>query len=267
MDINLPNGDTFGYLIEGGFLGPQLAMLDTPATNLFSPNVPYFSGNAHSGLNGLDSTAPYTVTWGGFTPQAGITDAPIFLTIARVSDGQPVISTTVAHSVTSFLIPGATLAPDTEFRATLVYSSRQTIVDAGFSIADSTASFDLITDLVFTTRPEASANFDGDSDVDGIDFLTWQQGYGMTNQTDNSNGDANFDGTVDGDDLAVWETQYGTTGLLTAPTVAVPEPSSALLALIGGMTLLRRWEKVSGMLCRKPMISRRSEVAPTPGTT
>lgn len=52
-----------------------------------------------------------------------------------------------------------------------------------------------------------SADFDGDGDVDGADFLTWQQGFGSG--TTRAEGDADFDNDVDGDDLAIWQLQYG----------------------------------------------------------
>ncbi|MBA3481806.1 MAG: hypothetical protein H0T51_08330 [Pirellulales bacterium] len=76
------------------------------------------------------------------------------------------------------------------------------------------------------------ADFDGDSDIDGEDFLIWQRGLGGTNVT-NANGNADGDGDVDGDDLAVWKTQFGT--IPAAVSVgAVPEPGALTL---GGMTL------------------------------
>lgn len=92
--------------------------------------------------------------------------------------------------------------------------------------------------------PAPLANFDGDTDVDGDDFLIWQRGYGLTGQTDNSLGDANFDGTVNGADRAVWEDQYGTVAPLSAASSAVPEPSSALLALMAALAIATR----SGLL-------------------
>ncbi|MDZ4658814.1 MAG: pectinesterase family protein [Bythopirellula sp.] len=74
----------------------------------------------------------------------------------------------------------------------------------------------------------SSADFDGDGDIDGRDFLVWQRGFGLDQQSDNSAGDANFDGSVDADDLVVWQEQYG----MAAPTLAavlIPEPASWIL--------------------------------------
>jgi hypothetical protein len=56
----------------------------------------------------------------------------------------------------------------------------------------------------------SSADFDGDVDVDGRDFLMWQRGYGITvPNAVKSDGDADNDTDVDGDDLEVWQDQYG----------------------------------------------------------
>ncbi len=101
------------------------------------------------------------------------------------------------------------------------------------------------------------ANFNGDSIVDGDDFLVWQQNNGSPG--DATMGDANGDGTVDDADLAIWNTQFGATGgqlvqvfspggntkavtsssgmfridpLATGSASGVPEPGSLLLALL-----------------------------------
>jgi hypothetical protein len=68
----------------------------------------------------------------------------------------------------------------------------------------------------------SSADFDGDSDVDGADFLTWQRGLGVAG--DLSDGDANRDGHVDDEDLTIWRENFGdvTSGF------AVPESKSAI---------------------------------------
>jgi pectate lyase len=73
------------------------------------------------------------------------------------------------------------------------------------------------------------ADFDGDGDVDGRDFLIWQRGFGLTEQENNSLGDANGN---EGD-LAIWQTQYAEPVELDVTQTAVPEPSS--LVIIGVM--------------------------------
>ena len=69
-----------------------------------------------------------------------------------------------------------------------------------------------------------SANFDGDDDVDGNDFLVWQRHLGTTASNGlNSDGDADIDRDVDGDDLVLWRNQFGT----SAPTIATAQAVAA----------------------------------------
>lgn len=81
------------------------------------------------------------------------------------------------------------------------------------------------------------ADFNGDGDVDGEDFLAWQRGF-STGAT-LSEGDANGDSTVNDADLAIWEQQYGTSSSLPVAS-AVPEPSTLLLVLSSALTCLGR---------------------------
>jgi hypothetical protein len=67
------------------------------------------------------------------------------------------------------------------------------------------------------TAPEPdSADFDGDGDVDGRDFLLWQRGFGTTTNAEKIDGDADNDGDVNGDDLVIWQDQYATVPPLAA---------------------------------------------------
>ncbi len=77
--------------------------------------------------------------------------------------------------------------------------------------------------------PVANADFDGDGDVDGRDFVIWQRNYNIG--TTKAQGDANGDGMVNQADLAIWQNQYGTNPL-TANFAAVPEPSALVLSLL-----------------------------------
>ncbi|MBA3480841.1 MAG: PEP-CTERM sorting domain-containing protein [Pirellulales bacterium] len=78
------------------------------------------------------------------------------------------------------------------------------------------------------------ADFDGDGDVDGADFLTFQRGLGTNpGAAQPADGDANGDMNVDAADLSIFQQQFGTGGSLTASIAAVPEPSTALLLTLG----------------------------------
>lgn len=69
--------------------------------------------------------------------------------------------------------------------------------------------------------PEPTADFDGDGDIDGSDFLKWQRGESPN--------------PMSTEDLALWKSQFGTTPALSAATT-VPEPGSCLLLALLGFT-------------------------------
>jgi hypothetical protein len=77
-----------------------------------------------------------------------------------------------------------------------------------------------------------NADFDGDGDIDGRDFLRWQRGFGTG--TTLAQGDANGDHVVNGLDLAIWRDQYGTSPL--SAVSSVPEPSSIGMAVFVAFT-------------------------------
>jgi hypothetical protein len=105
-------------------------------------------------------------------------------------------------------------------------------------------------DLVFVygVVPEnaPTADFDGDGDSDGADFLRWQRGLGTDAGATKAQGDADNDMDVDADDLAVWKGDFGSASFsgtsvltrgfvryVTGAATAVPEPSSVLLVGMG----------------------------------
>jgi len=87
-----------------------------------------------------------------------------------------------------------------------------------------------------TAEAPFSADFDLDDDIDGTDFLTWQRGFGITENASLAQGDANGDGRVDGVDLQNWSSTYGSPNNLNV-SIAIPEPSSLAL-IISTLTLL-----------------------------
>ena len=61
--------------------------------------------------------------------------------------------------------------------------------------------------------------------------MIWQGGFGdFDGDATKMDGDADNDGDVDGDDFLVWQTEFGSGD--GAGSAAVPEPASALLALL-----------------------------------
>ena len=78
--------------------------------------------------------------------------------------------------------------------------------------------FDVEEIVLSSFLPALPGDFDFDGDVDGRDFLLWQRGGSPS--------------PLSGSDLADWQGNYGV-GPLTAASVAVPEPSAFVLALLG----------------------------------
>jgi hypothetical protein len=81
---------------------------------------------------------------------------------------------------------------------------------------------------VAATPPAGHADFNGDHNIDGADFLAWQRGFGVaTLSATLLDGDANGDGDVDAGDLAAWTAAFAA----SPPVGAVPEPSGGQLIL------------------------------------
>lgn len=93
--------------------------------------------------------------------------------------------------------------------------------------------------------PTLSADFNSDESVNGLDFLIWQSNFGLSGQTDNSNGDASGDGVIDRVDLTLWSMQYGVNLPSQLAAFAVPEPTSILQLAVGAFLVCRRyfWRK------------------------
>jgi hypothetical protein len=101
-------------------------------------------------------------------------------------------------------------------------------VGVGFYIGDDGAVDDA---SLIKTIP---GDFDGDDDVDGADFITWQINYPKSSNASLFNGDADGDRDVDGADLAIWGANFPSPASPGAPPV--PEPGTAVIfvsALIG----------------------------------
>jgi hypothetical protein len=109
----------------------------------------------------------------------------------------------------------------------------------GISLATLSAAVDWVDDRAEQLALDFSADFDGDLDVDGADFLTWQRNVGTGTGARQINGDANRDDAADAADLAIWTTEFGRS-LATLPGVdpgraalPVPEPCGCSLWGVG----------------------------------
>ena len=99
-----------------------------------------------------------------------------------------------------------------------------------------------------------SADFDGDGDQDGADFLRWQRGFGLTAGATHSQGDADGDHDVDAADLAIWKANFGVPPSVGPAAVAVPEPHLGILAASAGVgiaALGRRRKSIGASLGKR----------------
>ena len=71
------------------------------------------------------------------------------------------------------------------------------------------------------------ADFDIDDDVDGQDLLIWESSYGS-----GAGGDTDSDADSDGADFLTWQHEHTGVSSLAA-SVSIPEPTTALLLLLG----------------------------------
>ncbi len=86
---------------------------------------------------------------------------------------------------------------------TFVVAFLTSVVAQGALLTDFASSF-----AQYQSQGVSVSDFDQDQSVDGHDFLSWQLGMGLTNEKDNTHGDANIDRTVDVRDLGVWLSQF-----------------------------------------------------------
>ena len=91
---------------------------------------------------------------------------------------------------------------------------------------------------IFQGGASDPGDYDGDSDVDGADFLRWQRSFGSTVAA-GSGADGSGNGVVDSADYVVWQDHFGTPS--GGRQASVPEPPAAASFGLGlGLVLMRR---------------------------
>ncbi|WP_435018387.1 hypothetical protein TA3x_000359 [Tundrisphaera sp. TA3] len=151
LDRVIPNGTAYTYRLNGGTFNGQAATLSTPASDSYTSTVPFFTGNTYAALQNVDASRSILLTFNPFTAPAGTTNASTFLKITRVADGVPVYDMSGPSSLSSASVGANTLAAGTQYNLSIVYSSRISTPGAGFGGATSLISYDLRTELTFTT--------------------------------------------------------------------------------------------------------------------
>ena len=109
----------------------------------------------------------------------------------------------------------------------------------GSSYTD-TGAFIAITDVAavasLVTATGIAGDFDGNGVVDAADYTTWMDNLGNPSESVINNAGDGLNG-VDAADHPIWATNFQA-GVGTATTGAVPEPSSALLVILGVAMLI-----------------------------
>jgi len=86
-----------------------------------------------------------------------------------------------------------------------------------------------------------NADFNGNGVVDAADYTVWRNNLGLVGTGTRATGDANGDTNVDQTDYALWKSSFGTMpGSGAIGGVAVPEPASLLLLMVGAAAATRR---------------------------
>jgi hypothetical protein len=88
-----------------------------------------------------------------------------------------------------------------------------------------------------------AADFNEDFVVNKDDLVNWRMGFGTTGNASHQNGDADGDHDVDGADFLTWQRQLSLGEAVELVTSAVPEPDASLLnilAALGAAASVRR---------------------------
>jgi hypothetical protein len=233
--VDAPADLVFRYTVDGeevvgtvNYAGPSLNTL----TLLVDPET----GEAR-----LKNTSPFSVAIDGYTIQSG-SGSLLPATWTSLDDqdaaGGDWAESNVGATALSELKPTAStlLAGGDAYALGTLFAGDAGTQDLtlGFLIAGQSVA---TPGVVLYTPVTPSADFDGDSDVDGADFLIWQRGLGGTIDAAHGEGDADHDGDVDSADLTVWRSAFG--GGAVANAAVVPEPSAFILAAAGVVFTLR----------------------------
>ena len=83
----------------------------------------------------------------------------------------------------------------------------------------------------YEAQAAPSADFQDDDIINGLDFLTWQRGFGTTSGATRADGDSDYDGDVDQSDLAAWQVTYGQVDATPiVPTGSHPDQQQAAVS-------------------------------------
>ena len=151
MDTAYP--DNASYTLDSQ--GPQGSTSESIAfSGTFPVEIPFFAGQVYQNLQGMDPSQNFPLTWD--TLPSGVN---AFVFIDDDSAGTVVFDEEVT-GLTSTVIPGGKLSPNTEHIALIAYFAETTDARDGFTTGQGSTEFITLTELFFTTGaaiPEPSS--------------------------------------------------------------------------------------------------------------
>jgi hypothetical protein len=152
--------------------------------------------------------------------------ADLRLTIGRLSDTQS--SRYFAGKLDDVAIYNRALSAG----EVALHATRGVVDQRGlFGVVDGNGTGGVQTDIgAYEAQVKPSADFDGNTVVDGHDFLLWQRGLDASNAT-RAQGNSDDDQDADHSDLAAWKVHFGATSVTSEaasePAAATSAPSAA----------------------------------------
>lgn len=211
MENIFPAG-AYDFSISGGTLGSAAASIQRPASLFFCSEIPAFDAPSFDLFAAYPSNQDVSVGFDGFATPAGANTGVVFLTVFDSSNAV-VFNTSQNNPVAALTIPAGTLQPGASYRATLFYSSRIQLSNAGFGTADSIVGCDRSTSAAITTRPLCTGDLNADTFVDDNDFVIFAAAYNILDCADpgmpaGCPADLTLDGVVDDADFVLFAAAY-----------------------------------------------------------
>jgi hypothetical protein len=252
--------DDFSEFLELESVG-NIALWDKPGFDLHGPDEQFNLSIELLSRPVIGSPAAQRRVLWYWNPLDGVTESPtdfhLFGTNQRYSTIEADSETAAEPFVLANTLAGQTgfhnhtllyygLALDKDFSAPQgIYGFFARLTSNGYDDSDPfLVLFNFLTphsqmqaaSLAIHTASTLPGDYDLDDDIDGRDFLLWQQLVGSTTRTV---ADASLNGVVDVADLAVWQQNYGTQfGEFAAPSMLqVPEPNP--FTMIMAIAILR----------------------------
>ena len=92
-------------------------------------------------------------------------------------------------------------------------------------------------EILLAARAVYEADFNENGQVGAQDLTRWQDDFGTLAGATHGQGDADGDADVDGADFLTWQRQLGSSTSAIAASTGVPEPATCWMLALAGMFL------------------------------